>query len=376
MIYVRHYNRNTGGRIPEINSTSAVDLGALYSFVGITARVFSRLPTHGQYELKSRLAGALKDNVGLSPLGFEMRTVAHLMARGFDVEFHDLCEGGGYDFLAKDKEIAFEVECKSVSGDLGHRVHTHRQYQLIPYVLDKMQRPENRGIVRLLVATVPDRLHGAHEFLSAVAATIGQALEKSAGAEGETCAVSYHELPILGSPFDCESPTRITEDDVRDYCNRVVGDEVGHTIMTFSPRQSATIIAVRSMQPNSPLMGVYRYLKEAARHQLSGSRPGAICVQFRNMTSAELRDLAAHPAQSGKPTGLQLMTAKFYDSTARDHVHTIAYVAPGLFVRHQSVTFDAQGAIQTTHVSEDTASYVFINKRHPDVNDPRYSVFK
>ena len=94
------------------------------------------------------------------------------------------------------------------------------------------------------------------------------------------------------------------------------------------------------------------------------------------MTSAELRDLAANPGQSGKPTGIQLMTAKFYDSTARDHVHTIAYVAPGTFVRHQSVALDTQGAIQTTRFSEDAASYVFINKRHPDVNDPRYSVFK
>jgi len=375
MIYVRNYNRNTGGRIPEINSTSAVDLGALYSFASLTARVFLRLPAHGQHILKSRLAGGLKDNVGLSPLGFEMRTVAHLMARGLDVEFHDLCEGGGYDFLAKDNEVEFEVECKSVSGDLGHRVHTQRQYQLIPYVLDEMQRPQKRGIVRLLVATVPDRLHGAREFLSAVAATIGQALERAGGAEGETCTVSYHELPILGSPFDCASPPRITEDDVRDYCNRVVGDEVGHTIMTFSPRQNATIIAVRSMQPNAPLMGVYHYLKEATR-QLSGARPGAICVQFRNMTSAELRDLAANPAQSGKPTGLQLMTAKFYDSAARDHVHTIAYVAPGPFVRHQSLTFDTQGAIRTTRFSEDAASYTFTNKRHPDVNDPRYSVFK
>jgi hypothetical protein len=33
MIYVRHYSRNTGGRIPQINSTPIADLGALYSFV-------------------------------------------------------------------------------------------------------------------------------------------------------------------------------------------------------------------------------------------------------------------------------------------------------------------------------------------------------
>ena len=107
-----------------------------------------------------------------------MRTVAHLMARGFDVEFHDLCKGGGYDFLAKDGEIIIEVECKSVSGDLGHRVQLKRQYQLMPYILDKMQRPVKSGIVRLLVAKVPDRLHGNHEIMKAVATTIGQSARK------------------------------------------------------------------------------------------------------------------------------------------------------------------------------------------------------
>ena len=154
----------------------------------------------------------------------------------------------------------------------------------------------------------------------------------------------------------------------------MIGGEVGHTIMTFSPRQSATIIAVRSMKANHPLKEMYRSLREAAC-QLSGSRPGVICVQFRNMTSAELRDLAASPARSGEPTGIQLMTAKFFDSTARDHVHTVAYVAPGSYLRHQSLTFDTQGMIQTTRYSEDAASYVFTNKKHPDVNDARYEVF-
>jgi hypothetical protein len=376
MMYVRHYKATTGGRIPGITSTSAVDLGALYSFAGLIARVFPKLPAREQGLLKSKVAGALKDHIGLSPLAFEMRTVAHLMARSFDVEFHDLFEGGGYDFLARKGEIECEVECKSVSGDLGHRVHVQRQYQLIPHILDRMRAAEKPGVVQLLVATVPDRLYGNHEFMSAVAAKIAQALDKFGSLAGDDpCAVSYSEFSIVGSPFDCASPPLITEQDVIDYCNRMIGDEVGRTIMTFTPRQSATIIAVRSRKANHPLKEMYRSLREASR-QLSGSRPGVICVQFRNMTSVELRDLAANPARSGEPTGIQLMTAKFFDSGARDHVHTVAYVAPGSFHRHQSLTLDAQGMTRTTRYSEDAASYVFTNKTHPNVNDARYKVFR
>jgi hypothetical protein len=240
-----------------------------------------------------------------------------------------------------------------------------------------MKKAGKSGIVQLLVVTVPDRLHGKTEFMSAVAARIAEALDEFRDVtNGDPCTVSYHELPIVGSPFDCASPPHIREQDVIDYCNRMIGDEVGHTIMTFTPRQSATVIAVRSMRPNRPLMAVYHYLTEAARQLSGGSRPGVICVQFRNMTSGELRDLAASPARSGEPTGIQLMTAKFFDSSARDHVHTVAYVAPGSFLRHQSLTLDTQGMIQTTRYSEDAASYVFTNKKHPTVNDARYKVFQ
>jgi hypothetical protein len=154
--------------------------------------------------------------------------------------------------------------------------------------------------VQLLVVTVPDRLYGDHEFMSAVAAKIAQALDKFGSlADGDPCAVSYSEFSIVGSPFDCASPPLITEQDVIDYCNRMIGDEVGRTIMTFTPRRSATIIAVRSRKANHPLKEMYRSLREASR-QLSGSRPGVICVQLRNMTSVELRDLAANPASSGE----------------------------------------------------------------------------
>ena len=53
--------------------------------------------------------------------------------------------------------------------------------------------------------------------MKAVAAIIREALEKSGDVSSQACTVSYYELPILGSPFDCESPPRIKEDDVVDY---------------------------------------------------------------------------------------------------------------------------------------------------------------
>jgi hypothetical protein len=378
MIYVRRYRKNTG-RIPDVMNTPSTKLAALYTFaIGIT-RIFRQLPKSGQDALRKKITGALDDEVGLSPLAFEIRTVAHFMAAGFDVEFHDLCEGGGYDFLVRKADIEMEVECKSVSGDVGHRVHVRRQYQLAPFISGPMHTTRKDGAVKVLIVTLPDRLYPNHEFMRAIGARISEALSKfQSVSEGAPCAVSYHELPIAGSPFDCASPPRISENEVIDYCNRMIGDEIGHTIMTFSPRRSATVIALRSAKPNSFLKYVYRDLKEAASKQLSGTKPGVICVEFRNLTSTQLREIAAAPAQSGEPTGIQLMNAQFFKGGARNHVHTLAYVAPGSFVRSVSHRPDLQtpGIIQDTTVSEDAISYFFENKNHPNFADRRYRAFR
>lgn len=377
MISVRHYRESTGGRTPSIKNTPRANLGVLYGFAAMVARVFPKLPLSAQNLLRSKIRGGLKDNVGLAPLAFEMRTAEHFMRKGFDVEFHDLCHGGGYDFHIRNSGIEMEVECKSVSGDLGHRVHLLRQYQLGPYLLQSMKDASKGGIVKLLVATLPNRLHGQREFMDAVGTRISQAIiEAKSVTDTQPCSVSYQEHSIVGSPFDLPSLPQISETEVIDYCNRMLGDEIGHVIMMFKPHQSATVVALRSTLPNEFLKGVYHNLKDASK-QMSGTKPGVICVQFRNLTSRQLREFAESPTQSGKPTGLQLMTAKFFDSNERAHVHTLAYTAPGEFLscRFQRQDTNTTDIIRTTVTSEDAASYVFTNKKHSLVNDPRYRVF-
>ena len=371
MSYAKRYHRQTG-RLPSALMAKP-DIGLLYGFAGMITRICTRLPSTAKQRLQGRVRGALKDNIGLTPLAFEMRTIAHFMASGFEIELHDLCSGGAYDFLAaKPPGVELEVECKSVSADLGRKIHLLRQYQLGGRLWPLMRAGERPGIVRLVVASVPDRLFPAHDFMEAVAATIGGSLEagKSVAREG-CCSVSYCELPISDSPFDCPSPPNIAIDDVIEYCNSALGYKVGQVMMVFAPRQSATVVAVRSRKKDEFLQGVYRQLREAAG-QLSASRPGVICVQFRNVTSVELRDIAGEPAASGTPTALQLMTNKFFDSAARSHVHTVAYVAPGRFVGRRSILGDQMHS----EIKEDAVSYYFANKKHPLVDDLQWQAFK
>jgi hypothetical protein len=234
-------------------------MGALYSFAAMLTRVYRRLPPSAQHALERKMVGALKDNVGLAPIVFELRTAAHFMRAGFEVDFHDLCGSGRYDFLVRRADIEMEVECKSVSGDLGRKVHLFRQYQLGRELFRLMRSGAKQGTVRLAVATVPDRLFGEHKFMQDVARAVGAALDSAASvAEAAPCTVDYYEFPIESSPFDCPSPPQIGEEDVVAYCSRVMGYSVGPLLMVFAPKHNATIVAIRSSKPDEFLMGVYR----------------------------------------------------------------------------------------------------------------------
>src|SRR5579872_6287834 len=69
---VARQHRATTGRLPSMLRAFGPRFGALYGFAAITTLVFSRLPGKAQDALRRRIIGALKDNTGLAPLGFEM----------------------------------------------------------------------------------------------------------------------------------------------------------------------------------------------------------------------------------------------------------------------------------------------------------------
>jgi hypothetical protein len=378
MIHARRHVANTG-RLPSILDPAAPNsLGALYSFAAMLAGVFGRLPPNAQNSLRRRLSGALRDNIGLAPLAFEMRTATHFMAAGFDVEFSDLCEGGGFDLLARNKKIEIEIECKSASGDLGRQIHLVRQYQLGPHLTSTMTSHRKVGSVQLIIAMLPGRLHGQRDFMTSVANRIREGIEtRESYPDYHPCSVTYNDFSIVDSPFDCTTPFQIDDFAVADYFKRVVNEDVGHTIMTVSPRRSATVVALRSATPDKFLRALHRNLREAAASQLSGTRPGIICVQFRNLTAAQLREVAAAPMQTGKPNGLQLMTADFFAGEGRRHVHTLAYTAPGEFSGNRSYQLGPGGAflVRNTVIGEDAGSYTFTNKKHPQAEAPEYQVF-
>ena len=132
-----HKRYNVTRRYPRRNLT--IDHQRFFSFVSMLVRCNERLNQRGQNRLRGMILDSLKTDYGLAPLAYEMKIAAHLMTKNFDVTFHDLETGGGYDYLAARDDVQVEIECKFVSGDIGRQIHLKRLFQFGEYVTPQLQ---------------------------------------------------------------------------------------------------------------------------------------------------------------------------------------------------------------------------------------------
>ena len=94
----------------------------LFSFLALLVKVHERLSEKGRTRLAGSMRDALRNSVGLVPVEIELRVATHLMRKGFDVDFVDLEQRERFDLLASKNGMEIEVDCKSVSADVGRRI--------------------------------------------------------------------------------------------------------------------------------------------------------------------------------------------------------------------------------------------------------------
>jgi hypothetical protein len=334
----------------------------LYCFVANIARVHEKLGEGGKSRLSGQIRSGLEKEFGLGPLDFEMKIAAHLMSRGFDVDFHDLENGGGYDFLATSDGRKIEIECKYISGDTGRKIHRRKLYDLGGLLSPIMSRAVEgkQGGIHLRV-DLPDRLHGSKEQQQAVASQIQIALNDESPSENEVCGISIERFGISSSLFSTERGTTITEDDTREFCN-VRGLESGHTLFRWTPDKTAIVISFKSRKEDIVLTKILERLKEDAKRQFTRQLPALICVHMADLSEKQLLDIA-EVDKSETPTGIRIVLSKLLRE--RPHVHSVALMTDGLVRVEQNQI----GNLCTTSTQETGRTYIVRNSDHPQAND-------
>ena len=340
----------------------------LYSFLAMIVRCHQRLRSEGKKRLSGMLVDALKGEYGLASLAFEMKVVAHLMARGFDVEFHDIEEGGGFDFLASNDDVEMEVECKFVSGDIGRQIHLKRLHQLGTVLLPEMTAAlEDLNGGRLIRISIPGRLGGTKEQHDEIRRFMSQAIaDPKSGTRTTPYKISVLEFSIGESPFGQLPPDDISLVQVQRFLSDNFNIDNKNVLINFSPKQGAVLVVVESQKKDAVLKGIHHQLKDKASKQFSGDRPGILCCQLADVTDDQLRSLKS---DDGGGTGLDFMVSDLMKR--RPLLHTVSFTSVGTVEERISI-------IETTRRTSTQVkgvAYTFENPEHPMAGDPRYEVF-
>ncbi|GAB4226404.1 MAG: hypothetical protein Tsb0032_32750 [Kiloniellaceae bacterium] len=306
------------------------------------------------------MRNALEKEFGLAPLAFEMKIVAQLMNRGFDVGFHDLESGGGFDFLASRQGTQIEVECKHISADIGRQIHRRKLHELggvlFPAIAPAI---DQKGGGRLLHVTLPGRLNGSKEQQDALVERIVSVLSGDAEeVADEVCKIVAQTFDLDASPFAADRGHDLGVDEIERYLKSEFNVDNAHVLSNWRPGRVAVFVHFRSVNPDKVLGEMVKHLKADAKKQFSGVLPGFLCVHLADLDREQLLDLF-EVTHRGAATGIKLAVDHLLDR--RPHVYGVALMADG----EVQVTREEAPTSVTETIQEVGPSYVIKNSFHP-----------
>ena len=361
-----HRRYKVTDRYPRKNLT--IEQQRFLSFVATVVRCYERIDQRGKKRLRGMLLDSLKSDYGLGPVAYEMKIAAHLLNKGFDVTFHDLETGGGYDYLAVKNDLRMEIECKFVTGDIGRQIHLKRLYQFGEYFTPKLQDFLHRVCGGILVQiTIPGRLHGhstQHASISEqVFCAIGAKKSQFPFTENE---VSVSNFALESSPFSRSNPENLRKEHVDQFVSDSFGIENTNMLILFRPRRHAVIVVLQSKKQDRVLTGIHRQLKDSASKQFTGTLPAILCCHLADLDEAEIVSLHR---KHDEGVALDYMTSDLIDR--RPQLLAVTYTAQGN-IAYERVT---QGNSEQHSQRESGPAYTIRNSSHSLASDGRYSIF-
>jgi hypothetical protein len=238
--------RGTTGRWPKKVQDGAT--AEALSFAFFLTEVHRRLPPKAQTELQRRLFGSLKGSNSLAPIVHEMTVACHLMNRGWDVAFHDLEEGEGYDYLARNGTDEIEVECKRASADTGRKVHRNDFGKLAGPLLPALESFAIRRDGESVHLRVADRLPTGDQDLSRLRGAVPGTMETATG-------VAANDFTVDVTRAGLSHPLTVGEDTVRQEVERYLGTEHFHSV--YAVNRPALAVFAFTSQKRDPSARLY-----------------------------------------------------------------------------------------------------------------------
>ncbi|MGY4516444.1 hypothetical protein [Lysobacter sp. HA18] len=297
--------------------------------------------------LIGRMRGALKNPADMHAMQFEFQVATHLAKAGMEVVFPELQGGGTFDILATDprtrEELEFECKClaedkgqavtQRVSADLSHRLKpdldrfggTHAQAGRLLRIRFDGEAPADQASHKRIREVVDDVLYASSGFFIRSGNVI----------------VSVDHFDVAGSPF-LDPAAEPTAAAIREFASSL---GVGNAEYLYSvyPTQCAVLVAYESEKRSTLFANMFDTIEKAARNQLTGRRPAAVCVKVSGINGDQLRGLAADEVDA--PVHLRLLTGRFFTQTAASRISLLAYFADEAAIEESGAVMTRGGAV-------------------------------
>jgi hypothetical protein len=341
---------------PTINIVDSQEYEAV-SFVSQSLVMLDSVDSATASALLGRVKGCFQNPSDLQGLAFEILTATHLKRRGAEVH---LPADGTYDWFSINQSLPFEVECKSISNDKGRQVHFRAALDL-QHLIKRELKGAVSGMTKGLVVrvTVPGRLSGAYQDQKHISGLTRQAILSARDTADAAARISVESFTLSSTPFKGET-WESTE--LRSFLLSRFGINNQHAIAIGTRSGGVLVLVIGSDTPEDLLGETMSTIGEAASRQLTGTRPGIVCVKLEGLTADELVEIGSE--NDRRPSPLRIRINRLMQSTALDHMAWVAFVADG------DIETRSNGAF-----SRMTSSYSFWNPRSPFKGDNRLQLF-
>jgi len=228
---------------------------------------------------KVRLLGRLRKGLdeGLWPLQHELRVAASLSNYGWDIRFHDLEEGEGYDFLASRDGKEFEVEAKAISIFTGLPIKPENLDKLLVEIKQRFVWKDRKSIP-VFGVRLSSNLSSNRDELARLVSDLNRVAQTRTNLSDSDVEIRFFGTIPLLTPVQLSLGTKMHAD----LTKRVV-------LATYSPPR--IVLELDSSKSRQFGKKIIKIISETAREQFSSERPGVIWTHVNFISNEDFERL-------------------------------------------------------------------------------------
>ncbi|MBQ1763733.1 MAG: hypothetical protein IIZ92_12620 [Aquincola sp.] len=316
-----------GGQMPSGILASRPGLCGAMSFSAQALSMLDLADDVQRTRLTARICNALTNPDAMRALRLELSTATHFARRGFAVEWPEMSGAGNFDLLIHGLgTCGLEVECKSVSQDKGRAIHREEALEMHELLRKELKSVSDSLLVGLaVVVTVPKRLPKAYVERRALAQAIRRQITMGRS-DRLPCGTDIRIEQFDATIFRGVVEEGASSDDFRSKVEQVTRTRNREAVVIGRKGGGLVIVVLQGAGDDGVLTATFKSLSEAARRQLSGTRPALLIAGFDGLDDRSLQSIARqdHDPQQ-QPTSLAQRVSEFLTADHRPHVIGVCF---------------------------------------------------